>query len=390
MKFPKREAFGWQEYFSLIKCATYYRIKKVDPPYDGVFQKKLELRFVKLFKAKSARLVSSGTSAVYVALKSLELQPGSPVLVSSITDGGCISAIIEAGLKPVLIDTGLQTFNINLKTVVEAFEETKKISGVYPSCCVACHIGGEPISQISEIADWCFSKKITLIEDCSQTIKGKVDSKYAGMFGQLAVFSLMYRKNISSSGSAGIIVVNDDVYSNKVLAYSDRGKPLWKKNLYLNDPGLSLFPALNHNSNEFTAAITLSSLNRINKTIEKRTKFCLNLLGRIHLDCIPLQNVAFNADWSPFYLTLFAKDLSTSKLKAMAEDLLKNSKVPLLINYGCLASKWGWLQPYLAFVRHLPNAEFNINHSFNLFVNEKYRLPHVRYIIRAMKIATKN
>jgi dTDP-4-amino-4,6-dideoxygalactose transaminase len=389
-EYPVREAFGWQEYFSLVSCATYYRLNKIDPPYGGKFQKKFEFQFAQAFKSQSSRLVSTGTSAVYVALKSLPIPKNSVVLVSSITDGGCISAIIEAGFIPALVDTGNHTFNINLESVIETYNAIKLKNIDPPSCLVACHIGGEPITDIEEISRWCTSNGIFLIEDCSQAIKANVAGRSVGTFGQLAAFSLMYRKNISSAGSAGIILINDKSYLNDVLAMSDRGKPIWQTDKNLNDPGLNLYSALNHNSNEFIASIAISSLKRIDKTNLKRVNFCQELLDQLKHYKIPITNNRFNSNWAPFYLTLFKNDSVALNIKLLAEQMNRKHKVPLLINYGCLASKWAWLKKYLMFPQEMPRAINNIENSFNLFLNEKYTAHQAKKIAEAAAISLKD
>lgn len=387
--YPPREAFGWSEYFSLIRCATYYRSNKIDPPYDGIYQKKFETNFTESFKAQNSRLVSTGTSAVYVSLKSLPILPKSPVLVSSITDGGCISAIIEAGFKPILVDTDFQTFNISLETVIQAFNSASVNKTNRPGCLIACHIGGEPISDIAEISKWCSRNGIFLIEDCSQAIKAQVSDGLVGTFGQLAAFSLMYRKNLSAGGSAGVILVNDRSYINNVLANSDRGKPLWQTSQNLNNPGVNLHPALNHNSNEFIASIALSSLKRIDKTNQQRVQFCLKLLAHLEEQNLPFGNNRFDSNWAPFYLTLFKKSNEKIDIKLIAEQMNKRYGVPLLVNYGCLASRWPWLIKHLAFPQEMPVATKNIESSFNLFLNEKYRDSHLRKIVKSAQAVLK-
>ena len=59
----------------------------------------------------------------------------------------------------------------------------------------------------------------------------------------------------------------------KVLAYGDRGKVLWRKDLDFRDPGNSIFPALNWNSDEFSCAIGLANLRRLGDTNKKRNYF---------------------------------------------------------------------------------------------------------------------
>ena len=383
MSYPKREAFGWYEYFSLVRCATDYRLRRLDPPYAGKYQETFESEFATHFGVRHSRLVASGTSAIYIALKAISIPANSIVLVSGITDGGCISAIIEAGFRPVLIDTGHETFNINLETVVETFEKIKSQSIEPPKCLVACHIGGEPIADVAQIAEWCRKEGIFLIEDCSQAIKARVNEGIVGTFGQLSAFSIMYRKNLSSGGSGGVVLVNNNEYFEKVLAHSDRGKPIWRNDLNLNNPAFNLFPALNHNSSEFLASIALSSLKRLDETNEKRRKFCRELLDGFRDNDIPLSNVRFDDNWAPFYLTLFGKGINQVEVKKIAGQMLEKFSVPLLVNYGCLASEWPWLRKYLAINQELPNAKHCIENSFNLMLNEKYRSIHAKRIIKA-------
>ena len=383
--YPNREAFGWNEYLALIRCASSYRLRRIDPLYDGEYQKRFEYEFTKHFRSKQSRLVSSGTSAIYVALKSLSMPIGSSVLVSSITDGGCISAIIEAGFKPVLVDTGVKTFNINLESVIRAFDELKSQNLNPPTCLVACHIGGEPITDISDIAHWCETNGIHLIEDCSQAIMAQVKNGIVGSFGKLSAFSLMYRKNVSSAGSAGIILVNDTNYYERVLAFSDRGKPIWRRDSNLNNPSFNLFSALNHNSNEFTASIALSSLRRLDSTNEKRRRFCTYLLAKFKESGIPFGNEKFDQTWAPFYLTLFGNGIEEARVKSIASRMLDEFKVPLLVNYGCLASEWPWLKSHLVLHMPMSEAKRNIENSFNLMLNEKYTLRHADKILQAAK-----
>ena len=361
-------------------------MRKVDPPYAVHYQMAFEEEFARNFGSAQSRLVSTGTSAIYIALKSLSLQAGSTVLVSGITDGGCISAIIEAGFKPVLVDSGEKTFNINLESVITAVKKTKSQKLNPPSCLVACHIGGEPITDISEIAIWCKEQGIFLIEDCSQAIKARVEDGIVGTFGQLSAFSLMYRKNISAAGSAGIILINDIEYYENVLAHSDRGKPIWRGDLNLNNPAFNLFPALNHNSNEFTASIGRSSLRRLDSTNEMRRKFCGYLLNEFDKAGVPLENQRFDQNWAPFYLTLFGKGIKGDKVKSIARQMLDDFKVPLLVNYGCLASDWPWLKKYLAIHEPLREAKKNVDNSFNLMLNEKYTPLHANRILKSAKL----
>ena len=165
-----------------------------------------------------------------------------------------------------------------------------------------------------------FAKKnnIYLLEDCSQAIGAKIQGKLVGSFGDIAAFSTMYRKNLAANSSGGIIFTRKFKIYKKVLAYADRGKILWKKNLDLRDPKYSLFPALNWNTDEFSCAIGLSSLKRLNVTNSKRLKFIRtlnNLMRKKNVKSCKISN--FHKGYAPFFLPIFydKKKLKISKKK---------------------------------------------------------------------------
>ena len=199
--------------------------------------------------------VATGTGAIYVAMKALELKKNSDVIISPVTCSGNFSCITEQGLNPILVDSKPNSYNTSLSEIKKKLTKKTKLIQL-------THVGGEPVSDIKSIADFARKKKILLLEDCSQAIGARVEGKYVGTFGDIAAFSTMYRKNLAANSSGGIIYTKNYERFKKVLAYADRGKVLWKENLDFRDPGNSLFPALNWNSDEFNVH-GLANLNRL-------------------------------------------------------------------------------------------------------------------------------
>ena len=101
------------------------------------------------------------------------------------------------------------------------------------------HIGGSSV-EIGKIYSFLKKKKIKIIEDCSQAAGASCfeclprcntcKNKYVGEFGDISAFSTMYRKNISSGGSGGIVFTKNKKLFTNIMAYSDRGKKIWKPN----------------------------------------------------------------------------------------------------------------------------------------------------------------
>src|ERR1043166_1232055 len=108
---PARLALGEDELRMVQEVIEYYRERKVDPGYQGTFEKLYTDEFVAMMGGGYADAVATGTSALYIAVAALDLPKGSEVLVSPITDPGSIAAIILNGHCPRLIDSEPGRYN---------------------------------------------------------------------------------------------------------------------------------------------------------------------------------------------------------------------------------------------------------------------------------------
>jgi perosamine synthetase len=383
-KFPPRNALGPEEKNSISQVIKYYQKKKQDPGYEGIFEKKLCNKFSRMMGGGYADACSSGTAAAFIAISALNLKKGSEVLISPVTDSGPLNALILLGLKPKLIDSSPNSYNVSLKQFLGRVSKKTKAA-------VIMHIGGET-SQIYEICMEAKKRKIKIIEDCSQApfaksiwskkYYNKCKQSYTGSYGDLSFFSTMFSKTISSCGSAGIIYTkNKNLYHN-ILAHADRGKQVWKKNLNLKDPSKALYPALNFNTNEFSSAITYASLSRVKKTIKDRINFLkkINILLKKTKTCF-IQYEKFDL-FSPFYVSISVRInlLRVNKLKFVNE--LKKEEIPLLGSYGCVISEWKWAKKFLNDKFITKNAIDFKNKSFNLFLNENYSQREANFIFK--------
>ena len=386
---PFRQAFGSNEIKSVRNVINYYYKKKQDPPYNGFFEKKLAKSFTKFMHGGYAKPVATGTSAIYVALQALKLKKGSEILLSPVNDSGPFNCVIALGYVPKLVDSEKFSYNTNL-------EEIKKRVGKKTKAFLLTHIGGNSV-EIGKIYSFLKKKKIKIIEDCSQaagascfecTPRCKIcKNKYVGEFGEVAAFSTMYRKNISSGGSGGIVFTKNKKIFNDIMAYSDKGKKIWK-NINVNDPSLAMYPALNHNSNEFTCAITLASLSRLKATNNKRRKILKKLLVELKRSkvCSPSK---YNEGFAPFFFPIFIDEKKIKCSKKTFATKLKKQGVGLLEEYNCLISKWKWAKKYLSDNFVCKNANMMRKKSFNLFLNEKYTTKTIKNITKKMVLVEK-
>ena len=384
--YPYREAFGKQEIKYLKSVISYYVNKKSDPPYHGIFEKKLSNEFSKFMNGGFALPVSSGTSAAYVAIQSLMLNSKSEILISPVNDSGPINAIINLNLKPIIIDSKKNSYNVSLDNIKNKI--SKKTKAV-----LLAHIGGQS-AEIGKISNFLKKKKIPLIEDCSQApgascfqcqkrCKVCVNKK-VGEFGNISFFSTMYRKSISSSGSGGIVFTKNKNQFRRIQSCGDRGKQTWLK-INQNDPSKALFPALNHNTNEFASAVTLSSLKRLNETNNKRKKILKYLIKTLRKNSLVCKPSYFDNGFAPFFfpIEVDTKKLKISKLK-FANYLMKKG-VPLLPEYNCIVTKWPWAKKYFPNNFAARNAVNYSKKTFHLFFNEKFKKNHLDKIVKIIK-----
>ena len=376
---PVRFAFGNKEQAEVLKMIKYYKAKNEDPKYSGLWEKKFCNEFNNFMGGGFTNAVASGTGAIYIAMKALELQPNSDVLISPVTCSGAFSCITEQGHTPVLVDSDKNSYNITLEQVKKRITSKTKLIQV-------THAAGEPVRDIDKIVKFAKSKGILVLEDCSQAIGARIKNKLVGTFGDIAAFSTMYRKNLAANSSSGLVYTkNKRKYFKKILAYSDRGKILWNDQLDLRDPKYSLFPALNWNTDEFSCAIGLANLRRLSNTNKKRNYFLKKLVSEIINECEVCYPYNYHEGFAPFYFPIFVDQKKIKISKIRFAKALQNEGIPLGEHYGCLISTWKWARKYLKDKFVSKNALHARNQCFHLYLNENYKEKEIKDIVKAIK-----
>ena len=167
---------------------------------EGSYVKQFESTFAKFNNKKYGISVSNGTAALEVAIKSLNLNKGDEVIVPSFTIISSVLCVVKNGLKPILVDTDINNWNMCVDQVLKKInKKTKAI--------IITHIYGFPVDmkKILKIAN---KKKIAIIEDAAEMIGQKYNGKICGSFGKISTFSFYANKHITT-GEGGMILTND-------------------------------------------------------------------------------------------------------------------------------------------------------------------------------------
>ena len=384
MIFPKRNAFNNQIVSAAQEVQKYYTKINEDPYVQGHFEKKFCNQFNIFMGGRGySDAVNSGSSAIFIAIKSLKLKPKSFVLVPPIIDPGAINAVIENNLKLWAIDTMNDSYNVSVEKIKNCIEndQKKQISAV-----LIAHISGETV-DFTGIKSACKNRGIKIIEDCSQAHGAEIKDIKVGNFGDIAAFSMMSRKTITANGAAGMIYTKSKSLHRTCLAIADRGKPSWLKSYDQRDPSKNLFSSLNYNLDEISSAIGCISMSKINSTIKKRRKLTKYLKEKLNSETRSVY-INYNVEGSsPFIIPIFVrKGFDQNKLIKQ----LISKKIPLNPNYKFLITNWKYLKKKLKGSKNIKIAQKNINKSFALYINERYLEKHIKYIIETIKETEKN
>ena len=223
---------------------------------EGKFVKEFEKNFSQYNSRKFGVAVSSGTAALEVAIKTLNLRKNSEVIIPSFSIISTALCVIKLGLKPVLVDCDINTWNTNPDEILKKI--SKKTSAI-----IITHIYGLPVN-LAKIIKIAKKKKIKIIEDAAEQIGQKYKNKICGSFGDLSTFSFYANKHITT-GEGGMIVTND--------------KRLYEKCKSLRNLSFSksYFERYNHNDigwnyrmTNLQAAIGCGQLKNIKKIIKRK------------------------------------------------------------------------------------------------------------------------
>ena len=210
---PQIEAH-WDEF-----NAAFQRVMRSGQFILGPEEKAFEQECATYLGVKHAIGVNSGTDALYIAMRALNIGPGDEVITTPFTFFATAEAISHVGATPVFVDIEESTFNIDPDLIPAAItERTKAI--------IPVHLFGRPcdMDRIQTIAA---QHGLNIVEDCAQSFGATWKGRKAGLMGTFGCYSFFPTKNLNAFGDGGMITTDDEelaAYARMLRVHGSRKK----------------------------------------------------------------------------------------------------------------------------------------------------------------------
>lgn len=174
-----------------------------------------EARFAQYCGVAHGVGVGSGSDALELALRALDVGRGSSVVTVANAGGYATSAIRACGGEPVYVDIDPDTLLVDCSALSAALARR-------PAALVVTHLYGQ-LAPITRIVAECAARGVPVIEDCAQAHGAARGGRRAGSFGRIGCFSFYPTKNLGALGDGGALVTDDPELAQRLRALRQYG-----------------------------------------------------------------------------------------------------------------------------------------------------------------------
>ena len=252
---------------------------------------KFEENFSSLIGVKNTIGCNSGTDALVLALRALDIGEGDEVITSSFSFFATAEAISSVGANPIFVDIDPETYLINTELIEKEINpNTKAIMPV--------HLFGNAVNMnlIKLLAD---KYDLKIIEDCAQATCTKWENYRVGSIGDIGCFSFFPTKNLGAAGDGGAVTTSDEKIAKRIRELAVHGSPVRYQHTQI---------GYNSRLDTIQAAILNIKIKYISKWITNRQKIARNyfeLLEKNSFISLPKisSDSAFHS-WNQFVIKL--------------------------------------------------------------------------------------
>jgi len=201
--------------------------------------------------------VNSGTSALHLIVRALELGPGDEMITSPFTFIASANCALFEGARPVFVDIDEATWNMDTEQVEAAVTENTRLL-------LPVHIFGRPMpmDRVMEIGE---ARGIPVVEDACEAVGATYHGRLAGTFGLASTFAFYPNKQMTT-GEGGMIVTDDCALADLCVSLRNQGR----------DPGAGWLAharlGYNYRLSDLGCALGISQLKRLPEFLEARSR----------------------------------------------------------------------------------------------------------------------
>ena len=170
--------------------------------------------------------LASGTDALVIALRALNIGDGDEVIIPAYTFFATAGTVMSVGAKPVIVDVDPQSYQIDVSKIEAAI--TSKTKAIIP-----VHLYGHP-AEMNPILEIAHKHGLKVIEDNAQGFGAEYLGKKTGTMGDIGCLSFFPTKNLGAYGDGGAVMTNDPALAERMRMLRTHG---WKKKYYSEEVG---------------------------------------------------------------------------------------------------------------------------------------------------------
>ena len=323
----------------------------------GAEVQKFEKNFSTYTRTKYCISCASGTDALFLALKSLNLTSKDEVIVPAMTYVATASSVVNAGCKLRLADVNLKDASINQGQIIKKINKRTK-------AIILVNLWGH-CADYKNLKKICEEKNITLIEDAAQSIGAHNNKKInSGNLAHIACFSFFPGKNLGAYGDAGALVTNDkNIYNSLIKLRTHGAKQKFQHDMI----------GINSRLDTVQAAVLNNKIKRIDKLNNLRRKIAKNYLEKIKNRKIYLFDIGPGSCFHQFVVLI---DRRKTFMK-----YLQNNKIPFGFHYPYAIHKLKAFKK-ICIDKNLKNSELIASKCISLPIDPLLSKKQIDYIIK--------
>ncbi|WP_332601826.1 DegT/DnrJ/EryC1/StrS family aminotransferase [Arthrobacter sp. S2(2024)] len=358
----------------------------------------VERRLSEHYETQYALTLNSGTSAIFVALAALGVEPGDEVVVAGWTFLAAITPLLWLGAIPVLADVAPEQPVASADSILKALTPRTRVV-------VVTHLFGEPVDSCS-LRDLLTPLKIALLEDCSHAHASDVGGRPPGTWADVAILSLGARKIVSGGHGGVLLTRNRELYETALMV--GHNKPRTRREFAgtAEAPHAELGLGGNLRMSPVSAVLVLDHLNRLDTLSSARLENVRVLESALAPWLLPLRSKAPGENLTYFDLVWVLpatqgrdeRDAMIATLNRIGLPARSVSTRPLsqtLRNVEASAGThsgrfWAQLQAWAGSRPILPEAEALHDRAISLPAELFYEAgaPYARHLAKALRQAT--